>query len=176
MVRLPKDERPTPLRDGLRFYDLRYTCPSLLIAQPRTSRRSRRSSGMRARASRSTPTGTCFRPRSTPSGPPGWSATPPWPGWDGPSTNQRTTAGEKQQVDDPVLWRRLRGSNPSPGCYADRGWSGGPPVTCDPHSPSVTAPARWRPAVPHAVRTQHGPATLDYLAWVHLRARRSLVP
>ncbi len=33
MVRLPKDQRPTLLPDGLRFYDLRHTCASLLIAQ-----------------------------------------------------------------------------------------------------------------------------------------------
>jgi integrase len=33
MVRLPKDQRPAPLPEGLRFYDLRHTCASLLIAQ-----------------------------------------------------------------------------------------------------------------------------------------------
>jgi integrase len=33
MSRLPKDQRPAPLPDGLRFYDLRHTCASLLIAQ-----------------------------------------------------------------------------------------------------------------------------------------------
>jgi integrase len=33
MVKLPKDQRPAPLPDGLRFYDLRHTCASLLIAQ-----------------------------------------------------------------------------------------------------------------------------------------------
>ena len=32
MVRLPKDQRPAPLPEGLRFYDLRHTCASLLIA------------------------------------------------------------------------------------------------------------------------------------------------
>lgn len=33
MARLPKDRRPAPLPDGLRLYDLRHTCASLLIAQ-----------------------------------------------------------------------------------------------------------------------------------------------
>jgi integrase len=33
MAKLPKELRPTPLPDGLRFYDLRHTCASLLIAQ-----------------------------------------------------------------------------------------------------------------------------------------------
>ena len=30
---LPKERRPALLPDGLRFYDLRHTCASLLIAQ-----------------------------------------------------------------------------------------------------------------------------------------------
>jgi integrase len=33
----PKERRPAPLPDGLRFYDLRHTCASLLIAQARAS-------------------------------------------------------------------------------------------------------------------------------------------
>jgi integrase len=33
IIRLPKDRRPALLPDGLRFYDLRHTCASLLIAQ-----------------------------------------------------------------------------------------------------------------------------------------------
>jgi integrase len=33
IAKLPKDQRPAPLPDGLRFYDLRHTCASLLIAQ-----------------------------------------------------------------------------------------------------------------------------------------------
>jgi integrase len=32
MIRLPKEQRPAPLPGGLRFYDLRHTCASLLIA------------------------------------------------------------------------------------------------------------------------------------------------
>jgi hypothetical protein len=32
-TKLPKDRRPAPLPEGLRFYDLRSTCASLLIAQ-----------------------------------------------------------------------------------------------------------------------------------------------
>jgi hypothetical protein len=51
----------------------------------------------------------------------------------------------------------LRGSNPVRCCSAVRGCSGGPPVTCDPRSPSVTARARPGPAVPDAKRTQRGP-------------------
>ena len=58
-----------------------------------------------------------------------------------------------------ALWRRLRGSNPVQRCSAIRGQSAGPPVTCDSHSPSMTARARRGPAVPDAVRTQHGSAT-----------------
>jgi integrase len=33
IAKLPKDRRPAPLPEGLRFYDLRHTCASLLIAQ-----------------------------------------------------------------------------------------------------------------------------------------------
>jgi integrase len=33
MTKLPKDQRPALLPEGLRFYDLRHTCASLLIAQ-----------------------------------------------------------------------------------------------------------------------------------------------
>jgi integrase len=33
IAKLPKGRRPAPLPDGLRFYDLRHTCASLLIAQ-----------------------------------------------------------------------------------------------------------------------------------------------
>jgi integrase len=35
MVKLPKNQRPAPLPEGLRFYDLRHTCASLLIARAR---------------------------------------------------------------------------------------------------------------------------------------------
>jgi hypothetical protein len=62
IAKLPKDRRPAPLPDGLRFYDHRHTCASLLIAQARASRRCRRSWGMRPPASPSTPMGTCSRP------------------------------------------------------------------------------------------------------------------
>jgi hypothetical protein len=51
----------------------------------------------------------------------------------------------------------MRGSNPVRCCSAVRGRSGGPPVTCDPHSPTVTARARRGPAVPDAMRTERGP-------------------
>jgi integrase len=33
IAKLPKDRRPAPLPEGLRLYDLRHTCASLLIAQ-----------------------------------------------------------------------------------------------------------------------------------------------
>jgi integrase len=33
IAKLPTDQRPAPLPEGLRFYDLRHTCASLLIAQ-----------------------------------------------------------------------------------------------------------------------------------------------
>lgn len=33
IAKLPKDKRPAPLPEGLRLYDLRHTCASLLIAQ-----------------------------------------------------------------------------------------------------------------------------------------------
>jgi hypothetical protein len=59
-------------------------------------------------------------------------------------------------------WGR-RDSNPAPGCFAVRGRDGEGPLTCDPDSPTLTARARRGPAVPDAVRTQHGPAPLDYL-------------
>jgi integrase len=33
IAKFPKDRRPAPLPEGLRLYDLRHTCASLLIAQ-----------------------------------------------------------------------------------------------------------------------------------------------
>ena len=33
IAKLPRDQRPAPLPERLRFYDLRHTCASLLIAQ-----------------------------------------------------------------------------------------------------------------------------------------------
>jgi hypothetical protein len=51
----------------------------------------------------------------------------------------------------------MRASNPVQRCSAGRGRSGGPPLTWDPHSPSMTARARPGPALPDAVRTQRGP-------------------
>jgi hypothetical protein len=57
----------------------------------------------------------------------------------------------------------VRGSNPAPGCFAVRGRDGGRSLTCDADSPMLTARARRGPAVTDAVRTQHGPASLDYL-------------
>jgi hypothetical protein len=51
----------------------------------------------------------------------------------------------------------MRGSNPVPGCFAVRGWSGDGPVSCDSHVPTVTARAHRGPAVSDTVRTQRGP-------------------
>ena len=48
-------------------------------------------------------------------------------------------------------------SNPAPGCFAVPGRDGERPLTCDADSPTLTARARRGPAVPDAVRTQHGP-------------------
>jgi hypothetical protein len=61
-------------------------------------------------------------------------------------------------MDDPILWRRLRGSNPGPGCFAVQGCDGERPLTCDADSPTLPARARRGPAVPDAARTQHGAA------------------
>jgi hypothetical protein len=55
---------------------------------------------------------------------------------------------------------RRRGSNPAPGCFVGRGPDGGCRVTWDSRSPDVTARAHQGPAVPGAMRTQHGPARL----------------
>jgi hypothetical protein len=48
------------------------------------------------------------------------SATWPWPGWDGPSADRRTTAWTRLQVDDLIARRRLRGSNPRGSCPPTR--------------------------------------------------------
>jgi hypothetical protein len=70
----------------------------------------------------------------------------------------------------PPGWRRLRGSNPVPGCFAVRGWSGDGPVSCDSHVSTVTARAHRGPVVSDAVRTQRGPgacatASFGKLCW-----------
>jgi hypothetical protein len=59
-------------------------------------------------------------------------------------------------------WSGLRGSNPVQCFSAVQGRSGGPPMTCDPHSPTMTARARRGPAVPDAMRTQRGPEATSY--------------
>jgi hypothetical protein len=66
--------RAAGLPEGLRLYDLRHTCASLLIAQGASVKAVQPSSGTRPRASPWTPTGTCS--------PPSWR---PWPtGWSRP--------------------------------------------------------------------------------------------
>jgi hypothetical protein len=62
-----------------------------------------------------------------------------------------------------ITGRRRWDSNPAPSCFAVRGRDGGRSLTCDADSPMLTARARRGPAVTDAVRTQHGPASLDYL-------------
>jgi hypothetical protein len=62
----------------------------------------------------------------------------------------------------PVHWCRWD-SNPAPGSFAVRGRVGGRPLTCNADLPMLTAGARRGPAVTDGVRTQHGPASLDYL-------------
>jgi hypothetical protein len=61
--------------------------------------------------------------------------------------------GEGRRPAAAVRWD----SNPVPCCFAVRGRTAGPPVTCGSHLLSVTARAHRGPAVPDAVRTQHGP-------------------
>jgi hypothetical protein len=56
----------------------------------------------------------------------------------------------------------LRGSNPAPSCFAGQGRSGECRVTCGSRMPAVTDRARRGPAVPDAVRTQHGPGSRTY--------------
>jgi hypothetical protein len=72
--------------------------------------------------------------------------------------------GAGRSQDRPGPRQRLRGSNPAQCCSAVRGRSGGPPLTCDPHSPIVPARARRGPAVPDAARTQHGPGSQAWKA------------
>jgi hypothetical protein len=52
------------------------------------------------------------------------------------------------------------GFDPVQCCFAVRDDRGGPPLTCDPHLPGMTARARRVPAVPDAARTQHGPGII----------------
>jgi hypothetical protein len=58
--------------------------------------------------------------------------------------------------------RGPRGSNPAPGCFIFRGRDSERPLTCDAESPTLTTRDRRVPAVPDAVRTQHGPAPHPY--------------
>ena len=95
--------------------------PACLSPRARALKPCRRSWGMRPPASRSTPTGTCSRPRWRRS-PTAWrwSETPPWQSGHGPSADPPTTVWGKPQVGDPVSWRRLRGSNPRGSCPPTR--------------------------------------------------------
>jgi hypothetical protein len=67
-----------------------------------------------------------------------------------------------------LLGRQNRGwrwdSNPAPACFAVQGRSTECLVTCDSSIPAVTARARQGPAVPDAVRTQHGPGSRAWKA------------
>jgi integrase len=116
LAKLPKDQRPAPLPEGLRFYDPRHTCASLLIALGASVKGSRRSSAMPPRASRWILTGTCSRRRwrrwPTVSN---WSVTRPWRSGHGPSADRQRTVSANAQVGDLFWWRRLRGSNPRGG-------------------------------------------------------------
>jgi integrase len=69
VAKLPKDQRPAPLPEGLWFYDLRHTCVSLLIAQGASVK------AVQAQLRHATP-----------------SITPPSRSRDSPMANQRTTA------------------------------------------------------------------------------------
>jgi hypothetical protein len=121
IAKLPKDRRPAPLPDGLRFYDLRHTCAACSSTRVRASRRCGRSWAMRPPGSPSTPTGTCSRPRWRRSLTAWrWCGMPPWRSGHGPSTDQQTTAWGSPQADDLVSWRRLRGSNPRGSCPPTR--------------------------------------------------------
>ena len=64
------------------------------------------------------------------------------------------------------------GSNPLPMLLRRRGRSGERSMTCDSDSLIVTAHARRRPAVPDAVRTQHGPGSRAWKARPVPRSRR----
>ena len=73
--------------------------------------------------------------------------------------------GEAHPGDTSLRWQGpqargsywVRGSNPAPGCFAVQANNGEWPVACDADSLTLTARARRGPAVPDAVRTQHGP-------------------
>lgn len=54
-------------------------------------------------------------------------------------------------------WSGLRDSNPAPSRFYVQGRGGERRMTSDCCVPVVTACARRGPAVPNAVRTQHGP-------------------
>jgi hypothetical protein len=131
-------------------FALRVIRPAAATQKPpgrlRARRSARVSSAMRRPASPSTPTATCSGPRWTPSGTAwSWSGTRPWPAWDGPSADPRTTAWIEPQVDDLVLWRRLRGSNPRGSCPPTRF----PGVCLRPLGQASAAqssqPGGWRP-------------------------------
>lgn len=94
LVRLPKDQRPAPLPEGLWFYDLRHTCASLLIAQGASVKAVQAQLG-HATASITLDTyGHLFPSEMDTLGDRLELVRDarPWPGWDGPSTDQRSVA------------------------------------------------------------------------------------
>ena len=113
LAKLPTDQCPTPLPEGLRFYDLRHTCASLLIVQGASVKAVQAQLGhatasitpdtyghlfpseMEALADRLELVRDAALTRLA-----------------RPSADQQRTTAAKPQVDDPVQRRRLRGSNP----------------------------------------------------------------
>jgi hypothetical protein len=67
------------------------------------------------------------------------------------------TAWAKPQVDDAVLWRRLRGSNPGSDSSVTAGRRHEHALICGFSLPLVTTRARREPGVPGVMRTQCGP-------------------
>jgi Phage integrase family len=131
--------RAAGLPETLRFYDLRHSCASLLIARGASVKAVQRQLG-HASAPITLDTYGHLSPTS-------WAASPTSstrPAWSGsrptrdPAATKASCRSPKAQVSDGIRGCRRRGSNPAPGCFVVRGCDGERPLICDADSPTLT--------------------------------------
>ena len=163
-AKLPKDRRPAPLPGRLRFYDLRHTCASLLIAQGASVKAVQAQLG-HATASITLDTyGHLFPSEMDTLGDrlelvrDAAGTDPARTSGQRPGRNHRSGAVAEAEGSNPVRCR-----------FAVRGRGNEWRVTFDSCSPRMIARARREPAASDAIRSQRGPEPSCHLGWRVLR-------